>query len=529
MRNGYFRLVKDGGGTGIALYPPQDGGEDIRLGELLGYLDGQNIAYDRKRIEMLLREGQETVCRIGVGVCPQVPETYTLSVSEDGMLATVRFFPPSEGAPRMSYDEFIGDLGFKKIVFGIQTDGLKKHFGMQPSYCEDVVVAKGEDAVAGVDARIEYMFETDLERKPTLREDGSVDYFHMTVINQCRKGDVLAQIIPEQQGVDGHDIYGKSIKPKAAHPAVLRFGRNIALSEDKRSITSKVDGHVTLVDDKVFVSDVYEVTNVDVSTGNIEFEGSVQVNGDVSENYEVKAGGNVIVNGLVEGARIIAGGNIIVAKGMNGMSKGFLRAGGNVIVKFLENTKVVAGGYVQAEAILHSKVSAGDEIIVEGRKGMIVGGYAQASRKITAKCIGANLGATTVLEVGMNPLVKVQSVQVQEKIAECTKTIEDAQTILSNFKDKVKRGIQYTEAQLLYMKSLSAKVQEKNKELEKLNARVEQLKQKMELQKTAEVVVNDEIYPGTTIIIGDTSKAIQSGYHYCKFVREQGEIKMAPM
>ena len=37
---------------------------------------------------------------------------------------------------------------------------------------------------------------------------------------------------------------------------------------------------MALVDDKVFVSDVYEVQNVDVSTGNLEFEGSIQVNGD---------------------------------------------------------------------------------------------------------------------------------------------------------------------------------------------------------------------------------------------------------
>lgn len=82
-----------------------------------------------------------------------------------------------------------------------------------------------------------------------------------------------------------------------------------------------MDGHVSLVEGKVFVSDVYEVENVDLSTGNIDFEGSVQVNGNVSSNFVIRAGGNVIISGVVEGAYIEAGGNIIIARGMNGMAR----------------------------------------------------------------------------------------------------------------------------------------------------------------------------------------------------------------
>ena len=61
MQNGYFQLIEVGSGTGLALYKPQDGGEDIRLGELIGYLDSYGISYDRKRLEMLLLDGEDTV------------------------------------------------------------------------------------------------------------------------------------------------------------------------------------------------------------------------------------------------------------------------------------------------------------------------------------------------------------------------------------------------------------------------------------------------------------------------------------
>lgn len=529
MQNGYFRLVQDNEGFGVALYQPKDGGEEVQLGELIDYLDGHGIAYDRKRIEMLLMDDHDAMCHLGKNVCPAIPETYTLHVSEDGMLATVRFIAPSETGNRISYDDFLKDLQFQNITYGIQTGNLQEHFQSPGLFGVDIILAKGKEPVPGIDAQIQYMFQTDLHRRPAQREDGSVDYFHMTTINQCRKGDVLARIIPEKPGVDGHDIHGRTISPRLAKPAVLKFGRNITLSEDRRVITAAVDGHVTLVDDKVFVSDVYEVQNVDVATGNLDYEGSIQVNGDVAENFEVRAGGNVIINGLVEGAKVVAGGNIIIAKGMNGMSKGFLKAGGDVVVKFLENARVVSGGYVQAEAIMNSKVSSGSEVTVEGRKGVIVGGYVQAAKKITAKCIGANLGSATILEVGVNPLLKTQYSRIQKAIAENTKTVKDAEVILLNFKDKLKKGVEYNESQLKYMKSVATLVEEKTAELEQLNIRLEKLRQMMEIQKQAEVVVSDEIFAGTTIIIGDASKTIQNSYHYCRFVREQGEIRMAPL
>ena len=280
----------------------------------------------------------------------------------------------------------------------------------------------------------------------------------------------------------------------------------------------------------VIVSAVYVVQNVDVSTGNIDYEGSVEVNGNVSENFEVKAGGNVVVNGLVEGAKITAGGNIIIGKGMNGMGgKGYLRAGGDVIVKFLENVRVVTGGYVETEAILHCRVSAGSEVRVDGRKGLIVGGYVQAAKKVTAKTIGGSMGAATILEVGVNPLLKSQYTHMQKALADTTKTVKDAEVILENFKDKLKKGFKYNESQLKYMKSIMALVEDKSTEIEQLNMRLDKLRTMMEIQKMAEVVVNDQIFPGTTIIIGEATKTIQTNFHYCKFIKEAGEVRMAPL
>jgi len=530
MQNGYFRLVNDSEGFGIALYRPRGNGEEVQIGEVTDYLEDMKIGYDRGRIEKLLDYEEDMVCHLGPDDCPVCPETYHLEENEDGMLVTVRFYPPSETGERMTLDSFLQDLKLRNIVRGIEMEALQKHFQSGGIYCSDIIVARGKPAVEGKDARIEYYFDTDMHRRPAQKEDGRVDYFNLSTINHCHKGEVLAQIIPEERGEMGYDVHNRDIKPREVKRGVLKFGRNIELSEDKLTITSKVDGHVALQDDKVIVSAVYSVQNVDVSTGNIDYEGSVEVTGNVAENFEVKAGGNVVINGFVEGSKITAGGNIIIGKGMNGMGgKGYLRAGGDVIVKFLENVRVVTGGYLETEAILHCRVSAGSEVRVDGRKGLIVGGYVQAAKKVTAKTIGGTMGAATILEVGVNPLLKSQYTHMQKTLADTTKTVKDAEVILDNFRDKLKKGFKYNESQLKYMKSITSLVEDKSAEIEQLNLRLEKLRNMMEIQKMAEVVINDQIYPGTTIIIGEATKTIQSNFHYCKFIKEMGEVRMAPL
>lgn len=529
MQNGYFRLVNDFNGYGIALYPPVDFGEEIRTEEVWKYLDDLRITYDKKRIEAQIHFGESGICHLGEGDCPVCDETYSLEVSEDGMMATVRFIPPSEGGKRLTLGNFLDDIKRKNIVYGVQDAALQEHFGTEGLYCTDMLIARGRKPVMGKDARIEYSFNVDQHKRPAHRDDGRVEYFNLTTINQCRKGQVLARIIPEQPGEVGYDVYGKALKPKEVKKETLKFGKNIELSEDKLSIISQVDGHVSIADKKVVVSSVYQVKGVNVSTGNISYDGSIEIAGNVDANFEVKAGGNVVVNGLVEGATIIAGGNIIIAKGMNGMGKGYLRARGDVIVKFLENARIVTGGFLETEAILHCTVSSGSDVKVDGRRGIILGGRVQAANAIIAKTVGASMSTATTLEVGVEPLLIAQLEHVTTAIEEREKTLNAAEVIYNNFKEKQKKGIQYNESQMRYMRSVASLIQEKKTELERLNTRRQALQDMMESREDARVVINEQVFPNTTIVIGGISRLVKDNYHYCKFVKEEGEVKMVPL
>ncbi len=529
MRNGYFQLVKTTSGYGVKIVPPVDGGEVVRIGELVRYFDEECIVYDATTLKKAIDEQTEQVCFLGMGACPAIDEKYRLEVSPDNMSATMRFFAPSETGKRLNVNEIINDLRFRNIVKGVQMQTLQDHFMSTEYFCTDLIVAKGKEPKHGEDDKIEYYFNTDVHAKPEQREDGTVDYYNLNMINHCKKGEVLARIIRAENGESGVNILGHKLPPREQKRAKLRHGNNIQISEDGLSISSMVDGHVMLVDGDVFVSDVYEVENVDTSTGNIEYSGSVQINGNVSSNFVVSAGGNVIINGVVEGAQINAGGNIIIARGVNGMSKGILKAGGNVISKFIENATVDAKGYINTGSILHSNVTAGTEIEVNGKRGFITGGHVQAGSQIVVKTLGAVMGASTVVEVGVNPKVKAAYTQLQKDVTELVKSIKNDQPILSGFAEKRAKGARFTEEQLRFVRETAKRVETQKIELDKKNKEMIEIRKKFDFQSHARVVVKGEVHPGTTIIIGDLSTVIQNTYHFCRFEVVDGDVKSVPM
>ena len=529
-KNGYFRLVHEENRTSIRLIPPKEGGKALDLNDVIEYMTMKDYACDLPTLKRAVETAAAEETTLVLDQHKRFPERecYKLTVSPDKMQAVVRFYAASEGAEDMSADEIAGDLEAKGIVCGVKRDVIEAYV-KEREYGEDFLLAEGTPPVQGRDAYIEYKFNTDKKAKPTLKEDGSVDFFHLNLLNHCNEGDVLAILHPEEEGTDGETIFGERVRPADVKKASFKYGKNIELSEDGTTLTSLVNGHVELVEGQVFVSDMLVVENVDNSTGNIEYEGSVQVNGNVATNFSIKSHGDIIVNGVVEGAKLEADGNIIIARGMNGMGRGSLYARGNIIAKFLENATAQAEGYVASESILHSKIMAGTEVNVDGKRGFITGGKVTAAGGINVKTLGSEMGADTVVEVGADPKVKNRIAQLQKLIEEDTKTIKTIQPVLVATTQKIKQGIKMSPDQVKQIQTLNQTAQQKSKALKENQAELEELTAQAGNGTEAQIKVRGMVYPGTKICIDDVSMTVQKSTHYCRFIKERGDVKTAPL
>lgn len=527
--NAYFQLMSDENTTKIRLVPPTEGGNELLLSDVIDYLNFHKIKYDLSALNEAVRNlAEETVVDLNEESFIPINEEMLIEISPDKMSAVGILYCASEGGQSIDKEEIMSDLKYKGIKFGIDENNIDRCLS-ERNYLERVTLAKGEPPVQGRDAQITYFFNTDVHARPTLLEDGTVDFYHLNIINHIEEGQLLARLEREVQGIPGTDVLGGRIAPASVSHKSLKFGRNIRVNEDKTEIYSMVNGHVNYVDGNVFVSDVMEVENVDNNTGNIEYDGNVQVNGNVCSNFSVKAKGNVEVRGVVEGAIVDAGGNITIARGMNGMGKGILRCGGNVIAKFIENSSVEAVGYVESESIMHSDVVAGTEIRTTGKKAFISGGKVIATNKVETKLLGSDMGTDTVVEIGTSAIVKRRYKELTEKLTEIDKALGRAIPIMEAAKEKVEGGLELSEEQLENIRNIYSFSKEKMLEKHELEEERARIGEQIETDKSAQVIVKETVYPGTKIIISEASKIIKDPIDHCRFIKSSGEVRMTQL
>ncbi len=530
MQNQFFQLVINNGQASLKIVPPDAEGKALVIGEITSYLDRKGFKdYNLVEISKAIADREkESVIFLGEWVGPAVKEMMDLDVSLDKMKVICRFYPPSEGGALLSTKEIVDDLAFHKIKYGIDQNAI---FGFLQNrqYCTDYVFALGTPPRHGKDAKIEYYFNTSKNLQPKRNEDGSVDYKDLNTISHIKEGDVLARLIPADPGDPGKNVFGEEIRPRTVKNDRLAFGNNITLSEDELEITSNVTGHATLMNGKVFVSNVYEVpADVDNSTGNIAYEGSVLIRGNVKSGFSVRASGDVIVEGVVEGATISAGAQLIIKCGVHGMFNADLRAGTNLMAKFIENATITVGGYVEAEQILNSDVSAKGCVQVHGRKGLINGGIIRAGECIDADTIGTNMGTATTLEVGVDPERKERFIGLSKQAESLQKDMEDDRVILANYTTILRKGQKLPADKMAYVQKLAVKLKTEQETLAPIKEEMSKIYAEMMASNRSYVVVQRSIYPGVCVAISDLSLQIREVFSCCKFKKSEGAITRVP-
>jgi len=526
--NAYFQVLSNDEGTFLKYFPPTQGGLPVAPGEIAEYLNAHKIPSDAGALSAFidtLREPGVTKVSPAKLDAP-IDEEVKISVSDDRLTAYARFYAPSDAGSVMSADEIQRKLVASRISRGI-SEKIIRAFTAGRQYCRDIPIAKGIAPVQGKPATIKYFFNTQTHAKPTQREDGSVDFHNLNLVNNCKKGDVLAHLTKEVPGTAGVSVFGDVIKPAEVKKRSLTAVKNTCLSPDGLELCSSVDGHVQLIADKIFVSDVYRVENVDTSTGNIDYEGSVEVIGNVNSGFSVKAGGNVDVRGVVEAASVEAGGNIIIERGMNGMGKGTLMAGGDIIAKFIENASIECKGYVRSETIMHSQVLAGTEVTVDGKRGMISGGRICAKNCVSVKTLGSDMGSDTTIEIGADPIKKERLKELQRENEKLNADIEEIKQVLEV---KFKSFQRQKSAELVKeIQSKQTQATAKAEVIRKNSEEIELLKAELAQGQRAYVAVTGVAYAGTRIVISDVSLTTKSAFKYCRFVKDQGEVKITAL
>ena len=518
---GYLLNIKEDG-VYFIVYPYVDEQIHFELSDITMLLDEQEIKdYDAELIAQTIREGNGEEVKIAETNClkEEKDPKIEISISKNRMEASLRI-EMDENSKSPTEEMIREKINQAKIVFGIQEEEIKKL--AQLSTC-DAVIASGIPPQNGEDAKLIKYFDLDKCGRPEEVEHGKVDFKNLNLFVIVKKGDLLAERIPQTAGTPGMDVLGGIVAAKPGKPLRLPVGKNTKLIDDNK-IVSELDGQIVLVNNKIMVDPRLEIKgDVDVSTGNIEFTGSVFIKGSVQAGFAVKATGDVEIMGTVSGGSVEAR-NITIKAGIQGMQRGKIVAQEDIRTSFAENAKIIAGRdlYI-SEAILHSSVSAGKRIIVDGRRGVIAGGAAVAGSEIRVKSAGSQMDTSTKLEVGINPMLREELQKTKKMLSEAQEALDQAQKAVKVLKGIPKENLSPSRQEIL-LKLTKAQFPLAG-EVKKHKDRLNEIENEVISLKDGKVKVADVVYPGVKIIVGSFIKNIRSKEQHCTFYAEDGEIK----
>ena len=254
------------------------------------------------------RRDSQIKCKI---VEDQLSAFLTITTGHAGELPTVK--------------SLIKELDTSGITRGISTKRLKSLVEQTtqalPGEVFEELVAKGLPPRLGKSSKLKPLVQNALDRilKPQTVGSTRVDMRNLGAIICVQKGTELLRRMPPTDGRNGYSVGGEIIKAKAGEWIKFRPGDGTVISDsDENLLIADISGMPKFKDQKMWVDDIFICKGVNVGTGNVDYDGSVLVNGDVTEKMIIHATGDVTVNGFVESATIHAGGDIIITEGAMG-------------------------------------------------------------------------------------------------------------------------------------------------------------------------------------------------------------------
>lgn len=529
-RNSFFQTIIKADGVYIKYYPAKSGGSILNIEEFRDYMKLHKIKFDPIEFSKhIFSAKQPILIKTGSLFVNPINETMNIIIKDNGIVACCRFIPPSTGGSLLEKHDIKGELEKKGIIFGIDEEEIDNYLTNRV-YGKDFIFARGQDPVNGEDGRIIYKKAVDVSRKPLERADGSVDFFSLNIIPKVEKGEILAELVKEVEGIPGMDVKGKTLAPLKVKRLQVKLGQNTVISEDGFYVVSEAPGHLVIEGDKISVSNTFIVNgDLDASTGNINYDGNVEVMGNVISGIHLEATGDISINGTVEGANIFAGGHIILKNGIKGMGKGKLKAGGNIISRFLESVFVEAGGYVSADAILNSDVIAKGDVVVNSKKGYVNGGKVVSSTSISIKNAGSEMGTRTVLEVGIDPELLAELKNLELKVEWLSKKMESEYPMIEFYGKKIKRGEVLPPEKLVQFKIMTLGYKKHLEEIAEVRKKIEEINQSIAENKDGFIDIMDTAYSGVKIVVVNAVMLIKTNIKHSRFIKEGADVRILPV
>ena len=454
---------------------------------------------------------------MSVAVTTPVDATVSVQISDDKQQAYLTLTPP-DGSQALALGQIIKAIMKAGVSIPLVNQEIVNTCFHQ-QFAKDVCFAHAKLPIKGNDADFIPLVESETILAPAADDHGVDDIIPTHQFLVVEVGTPLMRRVPATQGEAGVDVTGQVIKPEPGHDA--GFATNLAgvkpSPENPNVLVAAIKGHPVMLGNGVNVDATLHLDHVNTHSGNIKFDGSVEVRGDVTAGMTIDVTGDVIVQGAVDRATIKAGHSIKLGGGLLGHEdcdrlenetvEYSIHAGSDVEAKFIQRATVSAGNnIVVKEYAAQSYLKSGNQVLLgqQGGKGIVLGGRCDAAHEIIVNQLGNESDVPTQITAGhVSELYKVYH-NLEKDLAAQTHDAAQLKAILHKQPQ--------TAPTLLGKLSLnkSQKIQDSILAIQKKVARTQTLLQalepEIEQQKKAIIEVAKTIYPNVEMTINGITK-----------------------
>lgn len=494
-------------------------------------------------------QDKETGREIDYTVIERIDAVISITIDDDEMGATAEITSAQGGK----------HLSAKAILSAAQEAGVKKGFSKddlvklaklaskeEPNNQTTLQIATGKLAINGKDAEIKPLVESLQSRvlRPKKREDGSVDMRDLGDIACVKVGDPLAKKVPLTSGKIGYTVTATPLSPEPGNDIALVSGEGTTISPKNENILlSEKVGLPKIIPNGMEVDEIYQIKDVSVASGNINFTGSVIIEGDVNEGMKVIASGDVTVGGFVESAMIEAGGDVTIKAGIIGRKHDIektkitdvnmsvsVNAKGNIYAKYCQYAQINCGKDIRIEnQLLHSIINVKGNLNVgteEKSNGTLIGGFIKAGTHVSAGVVGATAGSNTIVSFDneMSKL-KEQMLDIESRL----KIEKDKTTELKTASDKLKELPKDKKKPEVLKKVISAYQVHANRMGAILLEKENQDKAIQSYMESIYVEATEKLYHGVQLIIGDYKDSSRRQYGPSRMLYKERKIHIEPL
>jgi len=479
--------------------------------EMLVQQNLSDLFLDEKALSRLVQMYNNTNAGFVLEIGERRDGEFTITVAKDKMSAWLTLTPAYGGAP-VTFEQIRQSLKEKGIVSGLITSAEIEAV-LKEGHATDYLIAQGMPPVPGLDAQFHSLVPEMQERRPQINEHGIADYRNLGNLILVKQGDPLMRRTLPTEGKKGKNILGQILTPKPSQNTPFASDLKGATfdPDDCDLLVSSIIGQPLLIPNGVMVSPTITVPKVDISTGNLSFDGTINILGDVMEGMKVYALNDIFIGGTVEAAELEAGGNISIKGGVIGNSDtnsslaasagGKISCKGSVSVRFAKYFNIVAGtNIVIEEYSMNNQLTAMNQILVGkpgGKKGLIIGGTARAMMLVQAASVGSDVGIKTYIQAGLNPHTQEQLNAIDREIETNGKNQDDIKkiiTFIENNPEKDKNGL---------LNKARRTLDKLTTEIAQHQAIRESLLAEISFAEYAKVVVDHTLCTGVEVRIGD--------------------------